>query len=193
MSESATPPKLAPPGAGLPLLESLVVRAPRPPVSPPRYTRESALTGVEQTAERLLARTAPLSHAQLVTPKLITRVRGLEDSSRFWSPSMVLEHLCITGRGTAQLIILLSQGGRSERRVNIAAVKPVGRDPVEVREEFTAIHRGLRAQLAAEAASHWEGPKHTHPWFGALTAADWLRLFASHLRLHEKQLELLLA
>jgi len=185
-------PKLAAPGAGLPLLEAWVVRLFGRSALRRRFTRETALADLEQTAERLLQRTAPLSAEQLATPKLIPRLRGLEDSSRFWSPSMVLEHLCLTGRPMAQVVILLSHGGHSDRRVSTAAVKPVGRDPLAVREEFAAIHRGLRQQLAASAGNQWEGPTHVHPWFGALNATDWLRLMASHLRLHEAQLDLLL-
>ncbi len=91
-----------------------------------------------------------------------------------------------------QTIVLLSNGGQSSHIVSTAAVKPQGRDPAAVREEFAEIHRGIRAELLNSAGSQWDGPAHRHPWFGPLNAGDWLRLLASHLRLHEGQLELLL-
>ena len=186
-------PKLAPPGAGLPLIESWIVRLLGRTMIRKKYSRETALDDIERTTQRLLDKTAGLSPEQLVTPKLIPRLRGLEDSSRFWSPSMVLEHLYITARGTTQFIILLSNGRHPDKAVRTAAVKPSGRDPVEVREDFRALHGGLRQQLAQEAGSQWDGPTHAHPWFGPLTAADWLCMMATHMLLHEKQLDLIIA
>jgi len=189
----AAPPTLAPPGAGLPPLEAWLVRLFGRPLLRRRYTRETALDAIDQTAARLLDKTASLSPTQLATPKLIPRLRALEDSSRFWSPSMVLEHLCITGRGTIQMVILLTREKRPERTVSTATVKPAGRDPMEVREEFTTLHQSLRRELAAAAGSEWSGLTHDHPWFGALNATDWLRMMATHLQLHEKQLDRILA
>ncbi|MEP6670031.1 MAG: DinB family protein [Chthoniobacter sp.] len=186
------PPPLAPPGAGLPPLEAWLVRLFGRPLLRRRYTRQAALADVERTAERLLDKTASLSPDQLATPKLIPRLRGLEDSSRFWSPSMVLEHLCITGRGTVRMAILLSNGQCPERTVSTATVKPQGRDPGEVREEFATMHRHLRRELEASAGPDWNGLTHDHPWFGPLTASDWLRMMAMHMQLHEKQLDLVL-
>jgi hypothetical protein len=152
-----------------------------------------ALDEIERTAQRLLDKTAPLSPERLTTPKLIHRLRGLEDSSRFWSPSMVLEHLCITGKGTAQFILLLSNGRHPDRAVSTAAVKPTGKDPMLMREEFRALHSGLRQQLADAAGNQWDGPTHAHPWFGPLTAGDWLCMMAMHMQLHEQQLDRILA
>lgn len=186
-------PKLAPPGAGLPLIESWIVRLLGRFSIRRRFSKESAFEEIERTTQRLLEKTAPLSLEELTTPKLIPRPRGLEDSSRFWSPSMVLEHLCITGRGNANLIILLSNGRHSDRVVDTATVKPTGRDPAEVREEFRTLHHGLREQLAKAAGPQWDGPTHAHPWFGPLTAADWVRMMATHMLLHEKQMDLILA
>jgi hypothetical protein len=148
---------------------------------------------IELTAQRLLDKTASLSGEQLTTPKLIDRLRGLEDSSRFWSPSMVLEHLCITGKGTTQFILLLSNGEHSGKTVSTAAVKPTGKDPAIVREEFRALHSGLRQQLAEAAGNQWNGPTHAHPWFGPLNAGDWLCMMATHMQLHEQQLDRILA
>lgn len=189
---TATAPKLAPPGAGLPFPESWIVRLFGRWMLRRRYSRATALDEIEFTAQRLLDKTASLSTEQLTTPKLIDRLRGLEDSSRFWSPSMVLEHLCITGRGTTQFILLLSKGVHPDRAVSTAAVKPTGKDPAIVREEFRALHGGLRQQLAEEAGDQWDGPTHAHPWFGPLTAGDWLCMMAMHMQLHEQQLDRIL-
>lgn len=185
-------PTLARPGAGLPLLESWLVRLFGRRLLRRRFTRATAVDEIERTARRLLDKTASLSPDQLVTPRLIDRLRGMEDSSRFWSPSMVLEHLCITGRGTTRVILLLSNGNRSERVVSTAAVKPSGKDPVLVREEFRAIHSSLRQQLAEAAGNQWHGLTHAHPWFGPLNASDWLCMMAMHMRLHEQQLDRIL-
>lgn len=186
-------PKLGRPGAGLPFPESWIVRLFGRGMLRRRYSRATAVDEIERTAQRLLDKTAALSPDQLTAPKLIDRLRGLEDSSRFWSPSMVLEHLCITGQGTTRLILLLSNGERSERTVSTAAVKPTGKDPAIVREEFQALHGGLRRQLTEAAGNQWNGATHAHPWFGPLNAGDWLCMMAMHMHLHEQQLDRILA
>ncbi|HBR86274.1 MAG TPA: hypothetical protein DEA65_00320, partial [Candidatus Marinimicrobia bacterium] len=65
-----------------------------------------------------------LNNDQLLTPVLIDRLRGLEDSSRFWSPVMVLEHLVIVGRELKDIIISLNEEKVPNKDLDIADVKP---------------------------------------------------------------------
>ncbi len=187
----ADAPTLAPPGAGLPFPESWIVRLAGRFMMRRRYTWDSALDDLEATAERLIARFAALEPSARTTPVLVERLRGLEDSSRFWSPSMVLEHLCLTGGPMLAMVLMLSHGKTSSRKVSTAAVKPVGKPPEEVLAAFTKLHREARERLQEGAGPLREGPTHRHPWFGRLNPTDWLRLMAGHLRLHERQFELI--
>lgn len=190
---SSSVPNLAPPGAGLPFPESLLVRLFGRLAMRRRYTWDSAIDDIEATAERIIARFDALPPEIQSTPVLVDRLRGLEDSSRFWSPSMALEHLNITGGSMLMMVLMLSHGKTTSKKVDTAAVKPVGKPPAEVLEAFMKLHRGARERLRNGAGELREGPSHVHPWFGALHATDWLRLMASHLRLHERQLAAVLA
>jgi hypothetical protein len=186
------PVKLAPPGAGLPLHEAWTLRLFGRFMLRRGTTWDSALDDIEAISDRMIARFSALPLEIQSTRVLVKRLQGLEDSSRYWSPAMVLEHLCITGEAMLGMVILLSNGGTSSRRVSTADVKPVGLPPGEVLQSFTTLHRGARPRLRERCGPEREGGKHRHPWFGALHATDWLRMTAFHLRLHEKQMELIL-
>ncbi len=187
-----TPVKLAPPGAGLPFHEAWVLRLLGRFMLRRIATWDSALDEIEAISNRITERFSALPSETQSARVLVKRLQGLEDSSRYWSPAMVLEHLCITGEAMLGMVILLSNGGASTRRVSTAEVKPIGLPPDEALHKFTVLHRGARSRLLAEAGPQREIGKHLHPWFGQLHATDWLRMTAFHLRLHEKQLKMIL-
>jgi DinB superfamily len=186
-------PSLAPPGAGLPPLDAWFVR---------RFGRfqlrlglpgDRAADAAAGFADALAARAAALDDATLARRVLVPPMRGLEDSSRNWSPGMVLEHLLITGRGMLTIALALSHGRSVDRVVRTADVKPRGGDERRVAAEFAELHRTLPARWRAERGAQLSGPTHDHPWFGPLTASDWIRLVAFHLRLHTRQFDRILA
>jgi hypothetical protein len=184
-----TPPKLQPPGAGLPFFSRLAVRWFGRRMLRRKFTWNTAPASVEATALRMLAATAPLDDETFHKPVLVPPTRGLEDSSRYWSPAMVLEHLVITAPGFLHFILALSRGETSDKVIDIAAVKPQGRTGRAVEAEFRELHSGVADRIARDAGRHRWTPTHRHPWFGDLGAGDWSALFAVHLLLHEKQLE----
>jgi hypothetical protein len=186
-------PHLARPGAGLPFLEARLVRWFGRAMMRRRFTWDSALDAMEAAAERLLQRADRLPESELSTRVLIPRLTGMEDSSRYWSPVMVLEHLCITAQGMLSIAILLSNGKETTHVVSTAAVKPKGLPVPAVLTDFSNIHRGARTRLAAEAGDHRDWPAHEHPWFGQLNATDWIRLLGMHTQLHERQFNRILA
>jgi hypothetical protein len=118
---------------------------------------------------------------------LIQRLRGLEDSSRYWSPEMVLEHLVITGELFTDYVVALSNDRSITDHRGIADIKPRGGLGKAVIARFVAVHDGLSARLRAETGPFRSGPTHAHAWFGKLTAEDWLSLTALHLALHAQQ------
>jgi hypothetical protein len=191
MSEiPATPPQpvLAPPGAGLPLPARWIVRLLGRRLLRAKYTVDEALLDVQRTAANMLQRAAVLSDTEFNTRVLVPRLRGLEDSSRFWSPGMVLEHLCITSSAMVKLAVGLSNGHTIDDVVSTAAVKPTGNLGRAVLDDFEAIHFGVGDRVRAALGKEMNTRTHRHPWFGPLTASDWLRLLAGHARIHQRQL-----
>ncbi len=187
MSSPATPePPLAPPGAGLPKLELFIAR--RLFAARCRLTSRAAaleLIASERAALDALARSCdPPAAAKRV---LIPRPRGLEDSSRYWSVYMTLEHLRIVNDGVAATIRELVAGRAPPGVASTASVKP---SPTVTNTVLMAFDQSCANLLAAgsDAASLRTPVRYTHPWFGPLDAAKWLVLGGMHLGLHRRQI-----
>jgi len=116
-TDGPPPPKLDRPGAGLPFLELFISRYWVLPRAYRRMTWEHADASFQKQGRILVDMARPLSAGQMQRQVLIDRVTGIEDSSRYWSPSMVLEHLIIVGSQVMRGIVELSRG-------NVPAVKP---------------------------------------------------------------------
>ena len=187
---SSTPPRLAPPGAGLPALELWVAR--RLFSVRRRLTSRAAATariGEERRRiDDLVRRCAPAQARQRV---LIKRPRGLEDSSRHWSVFMTLEHLRIVNTGVAFTIGELLAGRVPPGVASTAAVKPSPEVDESVVPAFQSSCDRL-GHAGNEAVTLATPVRYTHPWFGPLDAAGWKVLGGIHLGLHRGQIELIL-
>lgn len=189
MSDS-TEPKLAAPGAGLPWPERLIANfmVKRGIRRTSRQETSALLTSERQT---ILDLVTPLSPEKASRRVLIQRLRGLEDSSRYWSVFMTLDHLRIVNTGIAEAIKLLGQGEVPEREVSTATVKPVTEVDGSVVEEFAKSCEAIE-QAAKSLSDLRTKARYAHPWFGPLDAGGWYFMSAFHLRLHRKQIEAIL-
>src|SRR4051812_31652717 len=97
MNEAIKTPALAPPGKGLPFLQWVAARF----WLFPKFCRSSTWDSAEEfhlrEGKMILALAEGLTPEKLKTRVLVSGVRGIEDSSRFWSVAMVMEHLVIVG------------------------------------------------------------------------------------------------
>ncbi len=123
---------------------------------------------------------------------LIPRVRGLEDSSRYWSVWMTLEHLRIIHGTMARTIQSLANGVVPSGVASTARVKPGTELSAGVVEEYEKSCDELIA-TAAGVADLNTTVRYPHPWFGPLNAAGWHALAPSHLAIHRQQIERILA
>jgi hypothetical protein len=144
---------------------------------------------------KVLAIWDALPAERLADRVLIRRFPGIEDSSRYWSPAMTVEHLNIVGFGIRRLIQAMRQGLVPDKPSRVEDVKPKGEQaPAAVRADFVRL-------LAEEKSSHGveppiprgEGVRHAHPWFGPLDAFQWHCLLGIHQGIHRKQLEFIRA
>jgi hypothetical protein len=184
------PPIRDAPGAGLPPVEALVTRLAGPwLLAGLGAARGLALFRDETSTLLKLARA--LDPAALTAPVLIGRRPGLEDSSRNWSPAMVLHHLVLTTRAFHEVVAALAHGAHPELVADTATVKPRPDTGPEVLSEFESVCREFLAMAAH--APHTHRPRHPHPWFGSLSCRQWLALSGIHHRLHRGQLEEIIA
>jgi hypothetical protein len=186
-----SPPKLQLPGAGLPWWELLVARY----LVFPRLCRKLSWAGAarqfQEEGARVLAVFDALPAGQLAERVLVRRFAGMEDSSRYWSAAMTVEHLNMVGSAIRQTIGRLRRDEVPTVEPRIADFKPQGiAAPAAVRSEFV--------RLLAEAASseqseppipRGEGPRYGHPWFGLIDAYQWHCLLSFHQGVHRRQIE----
>lgn len=188
--QSSPPPKLQPPGAGLPHTELLAARV----IVGVQYL----FTSQERSHRRFLRETQEiLALVEEVDPVLasrrvlINRLRGLEDSSRWWSLYMTVDHLRIVNQSTLGVIRSLRSGKRPPFQASTAAVKP--RDDIDgsVVPHFKAVCEELAGSFDPEADSQSK-TTFAHPWFGERNAAEWRYFAAFHMGLHKKQMKKIL-
>jgi hypothetical protein len=184
-------PQLAPPGAGLPKIERFVAnRMIRWKAA--RTTRDQATAVFVQQREAILRLLKDQDQTTLAHPVLIKRLPGLEDSSRYWSLLMVVDHLRIVNRDIAEVIASLGAGRLPEREASIAAVKPNPQVSHTVIAEFEQGCSDFTSIVAA-VPDLKTSLKFPHPWFGPMDAATWHFMTAFHMQLHFKQMNLISA
>jgi hypothetical protein len=187
--KTAPEPKLAPPGAGLPVPELYLARL---FFVWRRFTGNRDAFNARFQRERELIRALVRSFDRDSGSRrvLIARPRGLEDSSRYWSLWMTLDHLRIIHYGMTRIIDALMKGVAPERQVSTAAVKPSPEASAAVAAEYEKscdelVARTMSGDLKTNA-------RHAHPWFGPLDAAGWHALAAGHIGIHRVQIERIL-
>ena len=179
--------KLAPPGAGLPPLERFVgglLFALR------RWTGTREGTNQRFQNERAAIRSMVEGTAEsaLGTRVLIRRLPGLEDSSRFWSILMTLDHLRIVHGEMSRIIRALGDGQTPAGEASTAAVKPGAEVTPAVIGAYELSCDELLAAVAAVPDLKTRG-RFSHPWFGPLDAAGWHTLAAGHMGIHRAQIQ----
>lgn len=118
---------------------------------------------------------------------LIKRPYGLEDSSRYWSVWMTLDHLRIVHGEFIRIIGALANGMIPEGEARTAAVKP---SPAATAAVAVAYEESCEALLAVvTAAPNLKSTlRFAHPWLGPLDAAGWYALAGVYMRIHRVQI-----
>jgi hypothetical protein len=178
--------KLAPPGAGLPKVELFVARI-LFGLKRWRGDRESFAAQFQREREAIRVMVNGCDAARASKRVLIDRVRGLEDSSRFWSVWMTLEHLRIVHQGITGIIAALANGVRPPDTVSTAAVKPKPTVDGTVVAAYEQSCDDL-VNTVAKLGNLRTTERHAHPWFGPLDAPGWHALAAGHLAIHRAQI-----
>lgn len=183
-------PKLAPPGAGIPLPQKLLLRFFVRPFVAARTPWEVSEKNFNRINEKILKELEGLTDEQLATRILVPPQKGLEDSSRYWSITMVLEHLVIVSVPMMELIPALSKGYTPPGEADTARVKPhLNVDHHQTLPLFKKMisdgFKKLNAEIRHPAHST---ARFLHPWFGGMNAQEWYWLLAMHHGLHLKQI-----
>lgn len=184
--------KLAPPGAGIPWPVRIVARY----FILPKVFRgswEEANEFYQKQLNQILTLVDSAPDHLKSTRVLIDPLRGLEDSSRYWSVAMTLEHLVIVGSQMATGIEMLSKGQEVPLVVDVAKVKPLGEKSFETAyAEFRAMTESQIRNLNQVIGSRESKTTLRHPWFGPFNAHQWNWMLGIHAQIHRKQIKQIL-
>lgn len=186
---SAAPP-LEAPGAGLPAHHLLLARLALPVFCLSSWER--AQRRFDEEGVRILALCGGLSEDRLTRKVLVSGVFGIEDSSRFWSAAMALEHLIKVNGLIADILETLGGGGRVGFELLIKDVKPTGALGAGTPAAFADSLAAHRARFLDPRIDRRASGRFKHPWFGPLTARQWQCFAPVHQRIHRRQLEAIL-
>jgi hypothetical protein len=187
---TSSEPALAAPGAGLPAIELFIGRL-LFRLNCRAGSREEFISRFQKERSAIRMLVEGCEESQCGERILIRRLRGLEDSSRYWSVFMTLDHLRITNLAFAGVIRGLTHGRVPEGEASTAAVKP---DPLVtsgVVEEYEK-SCDLLLSVITKSGELKTTLRYPHPWFGPLNAFEWLALAAMHLGIHRAQIEAIL-
>lgn len=186
-------PELEPPGAGLPRGELLFLRKFLFPCMTLITSWDAATKVFLQEGRWVMHLATKVPVGTLGKRVLVPRLQAMEDSSRYWSVEMVVEHLLLVGRIMEDTTILLSKGQSVPGRIRIAAVKPKGGGGVAILSEFEKFVEQYPRRMETEVKDRRSRSTHYHPWLGELTAHQWHCLNGLHYRIHRRQMSLILA
>ncbi len=181
-------PRLAPPGAGIPAYQMWAGKHIFLPWWCLRVTPRRVPDVMDRQGRRILHLGEDLSAADRERRVLVPPQIGLEDSSRFHSWAMVVEHLTIIGDALARVLTALTHGRVPPGEVSTADFKPRGGRPAgEIVEEYRAMLGRFRRTVLEECGD-WRSPtRFGHPWFGPLVARQWVRFGPFHQTIHITQ------
>lgn len=184
-------PKLQAPGHGLPWPELAVSRLGleiyQRTVSP-----QVALRLLQGETRRILSLLDSVEETKGRTRVLIPRIFGIEDSSRYWSLFMTVEHLNIVIPAVMGFISSLLDRPDYAREVRIQDVKPqeqAGPKQVETLKQNQMLYEKFILSLASLRSCR----RHPHPWFGPLHPHGWHCLLGVHQLIHRRQMERILS
>lgn len=187
VQKTTSSPTLQSPGAGLPLFELTWLRM-MFRLACGLISRNLGLRWFKLEAERIKALADNIPTEQGTVPILIHRVVGIEDSSRYWSAFMVLDHLRIVDEGITQIVATLTGEHLFQQEIRIQDVKPRLESGPETINQFCHAVTNYESTINRfRTLGHTL--RHAHPWFGPMTAHDWHCLAAIHHWVHRRQLE----
>jgi hypothetical protein len=186
-------PKLQPPGAGLPLPQKLLLRYFIGPFQSKRTPWDVSRSRYEKLTAKIIKAAEGVPVEKRKTKILVNPIIGLEDSSRYWSVDMLLEHLMIVGKNMEGIILSLSTGVKPNVVADTAKVKPTAasseNSPQNILFEFKAFAPTLLQRLDSNMKNKDSDTTLEHPWFGECTARQWYFVLAAHQGIHWQQLK----
>lgn len=179
-------PRLDKPGAGIPWHQEKFIKHLVVPVLPLVFDWDRALRFLQKQIHEIMELVEGLDEEKMAKQVLVSPMFALEDSSRFYSINMVIEHLVMVNLGTYEIVDQLSQEQAIERELSTAKVKPF---------KNTNHTKNLRVFVKAYTKMLEKNTRviskmtKEHPWFGPFTNYQWHLFIGLHNKLHKRQIQ----
>ena len=181
------PIKLAAPGDGISFPQRLLMTFYVRPFVAEKAKIEDSKKRFIKISEKILKEIEGLSETQMTQQVLVPPQKGLEDSSRFWSIAMTLEHLGIVGRKMILGIEMISAGHKPPQKVEIAKYKPI--NEMSAQESIQDFQKFITTDFSNMKISNPDSPiTLRHPWFGEMKTKGFVWLLGVHQGLHLQQI-----
>lgn len=181
--------RLDKPGAGIPWYEKTFIKYIVVPVLPIIFTWDKALDFLQKQVNEILKLVEDLDEETLSKQVLVPSMFALEDSSRFWSINMVIEHLVTVNLGTYEIVDLLSQEKSIDRELGTAKVKPFkNTNHIKNLKVFEKVYSKMIKKNTQQVSK----TRKSHPWFGPFTNYQWHSFIGLHNKLHKRQIQKIL-
>ncbi len=188
MTEQEIIASLDKPGAGVPFPQRIAMRFLLKPLYAHRTPYEESRDRFARLHAKVEKLISGLSEEQLSKRVLVPPMTGLEDSSRYWSIAMTLDHVVIVGRHVLGLIGELDQGRVPPVEATTATVKPSVRPVADVLKDYRQ-YAGVDVPALLPRLKNLDSRMvYRHPWFGNMRMQGWYWLQPTHLRLHVAQI-----
>ena len=180
---------LAPPGAGIPLLNRWLGRFLLKPLVMRRTPWEVSEKRFQRVHEKFKRELTSFQPQSLTERVLVPPMRGLEDNSRYWSAAMCARHLTIVGKEMELVLSKLTHEEGIHRVADTAAVKPeLSKNDPSAIQEYIDFGDSLIQRIQAAVGNRDSRATFVHPWFGPMTAKEWMALLPLHTQIHLEQL-----
>jgi len=177
------------PGAGIPWYQEKFIKHIVVPVLPFVMGWERSLSFLQKQINEIVLLVEDLDEKDLAKQVLIPPMFALEDSSRYWSINMVIEHLVTVNLGTYEIVDLLSQEKEIQRELATAKVKPFkNTDHIQKLVVFEKAYSRMIKKNSKKVSQL----KKAHPWFGPFTNYQWHAFIGLHNKLHKRQIQKIL-
>lgn len=150
------------------------------------FTWDKSLLFLQGQIQEILELVQDLDEEELQQQVLVPPMLALEDSSRFWSVNMVLEHLVTVSLGTYEIVDLLSQEMPIERELGTAKVKPLHNTSYT---KNLIVFEKLYTRMINKNSKQVSQTTKAHPWFGEFTNFKWHVFIGLHHKLHKRQIK----
>ena len=177
------------PGAGIPWYEEKFIRYLVVPILPLVFNWESSLSFLQKQIQEIVMLIEDLDEESMQKQVLVSRLFALEDSSRFWSINMVVEHLVTVNRGTYEIVDLLNQEKTVERELGTEKVKPYHNTN---HTKNLIVFEKAYSRMIKKNKNRVSNMTKEHPWFGSFNNYAWHAFIGFHNKLHKRQIQKIL-